>query len=50
MIHDDAIEKVEKLGQQRHRESRDKQWMFREIEDMDFFTDDEIWELLDAFG
>ena len=50
MTHNEAIEKVEKLGHQRYRESRSKQWLFREIEDMEFFTDDEIWELMESFA
>lgn len=50
MTHDDAMDKVHELARQRHVKGQTRQWLFREIEDLEFFTDDEIWELIEAFG
>ncbi len=50
MTHDDAMDKVHEFVRQRHVENRNLEWLFDAIEDLEVFTDAEIWELVEAFG
>jgi hypothetical protein len=46
---DEAIEMVERLQVERYRDHRSAKWFHDQIEALEFFGEDEIWDLMEWY-
>lgn len=46
---DEAMEMVERLSFERHRDGHSERWFHDAIEALEFFSESEVWELVESF-
>lgn len=46
---DEALDAVERLNFERYKENKSQKWFKEQIENLEFFSDNEVWEFLNVY-